>query len=222
LIDLTREGELFIVRLNAGPNTIGPAWQARMLEVLDTIESDCAGDAGLVLTGDGKFFCSGLDVEAFTSLEGEALGRFGSAMMELMRRLVVLPIPTVAAINGHAFAAGAFLALACDYRVMRGDRGWVCISEVDVGVPIGEPMMTLLRAKVPAPVARDAVLNGTRYNAEEAVEAGLVDTAASEGNLLNVASERAQTMARKERRIFGTLKRQLYAEVWRGFGGGDL
>ena len=62
----------------------------------------------------------------------------------------------VAAVNGHAFAAGAFLAMACDFRLMRADRGWICISEIDVGVPIGAPMMGILRAKLPATSAAEA------------------------------------------------------------------
>ena len=80
-------------------------------------------------------------------------------------------------------------------------------------------MMTLLRAKVSPQVARDAVLNGTRYGAAEAIAAGFVDEEASADGLLAAAAERVARMARKERRIFGTLKRQLYAEVWRGFAG---
>lgn len=221
MIELRRDGEVHIVTLDNGPNMIDPAWQARMLEVLDAVEADCDGDAGLVATGAGKFFSNGLNVEVVMGLQGEDMARFGAAMGQIMGRLLLLPIPTVAAVNGHAFAAGAFLALACDYRLMREDRGWICISEVDAGVPIGAPMMTLLKGKVSARIARDAVLTGKRYAADDAIEAGFADGKAAEADLLADAKKLASSMASKQRRIFKTLKRQLYADIGAGFGVGN-
>ncbi len=218
MIEHEKDGALHVVRLGDGPNMIDPDWQARMLEILGEVEGDCEGDAGLVLTADGKFFSSGLNVEIVMSLEGEARGLFSRNMMEIMGRLLALPIPTVAALNGHAFAGGAFVALACDYRIMRADRGWFCISEVDVGVPIGAPMTNLLKARVSPQVARDAMLSGHRYPADEALAAGLVDETASEAELLDVAKEKALALSTKERRIFGAVKRTLIADVAAGFG----
>ncbi len=211
MIDHERDGAIHVVTLNHDKNAISPDWQARMLEVLAAVEGDCEGDAAMVLTGSGKFFCNGLDVPVVMGLQGEAQKKFGASMMAIFHQLLRLPVPVVAAINGHAFAAGCFLALACDYRVMREDRGWICVSEVDVGVPIGAPMMGLLQAKVPAATARDAVLTGRRYTADEAIAAGFVDAKADEGALLDDAKKLAASLASKERRIFKTLKRQLNA-----------
>ena len=217
MIDHNREGDLQIVTLKDGANMVTPAWQARFIEILDAVEADSDGNAGLVLTGTEKFFCSGLNVEVVMSLESDARARFSQSMMKLMHKLIRLPVPTVAAINGHAFAAGAFLALACDYRIMREDRGWFCISEVDVGVPIGEAMMSLLKGKVSPQTARESVLSGKRYVADEAIAAGLADEKASEGELLGRAQTLAGELATKERKIFSTLKHQLYADVAKGF-----
>jgi len=217
-MDLTRDGDIHVVTLNHGPNMIDPAWQARMLDMLDAVEADCEGDAALVLTGEGKFFSNGLDVEVVMGLQGEDRALFGTSMNQIMGRLLMLPVPTVAAVNGHAFAAGAFLALACDYRVMREDRGWICVSEVDVGVPISAPMMNLLQAKLSPQTARDAVLTGKRYTADEAVAAGLADAKAAETDLLAEAKKLAGSLAGKQRRIFKTLKRTLHAEVGAGLG----
>ena len=217
MIDHKREGDLHIVTLNDGANMVTPAWQTRFIEILDAVEADSDGNAGLVLTGTEKFFCSGLNVEVVMSLESDARALFSQSMMKLMHKLIRLPIPTVAAINGHAFAAGAFLALACDYRIMREDRGWFCISEVDVGVPIGEAMMSLLKAKVSPQTARESVLTGKRYVADEAIAAGLADEKASEGELMGRAHALAGELVTKERKIFSTLKHQLYADVAKGF-----
>jgi enoyl-CoA hydratase/carnithine racemase len=220
VIDLSRDGDIHVVTLCNGPNMIDPTWQTRMLEVLDAVEADCEGNAGLVLAGEGKFFSNGLNVEVVMGLEGEEMARFGARMGQIMGRLLTLPVPTVAAVNGHAFAAGAFLALACDYRLMREDRGWICISEVDVGVPISAPMMDLMRDKLPPQTTRDAVLTGKRYAADDAIAAGLADGKAAEADLVAEAKKLAGSLASKQRRIFKTLKRTLYAEVAAGLGVG--
>jgi enoyl-CoA hydratase/carnithine racemase len=218
MIDCSREGAIYVVTLNNGPNLIDPVWQTRMLEVLDAVETDCEGDTALVITGAGKFFSNGLDVEAVMALQGEAMSRFGASMLQIIGRLLLLPVPTVAAIGGHAFAAGAFLALACDYRIMREDRGWFCISEVDAGVPIGAPMMHLLKAKVSPQTARDAVLSGKRYGADDAIAAGFADAKAAEADLLSDAKTLVGSLASKQRRIFKTLKRTLYADIGAALG----
>jgi enoyl-CoA hydratase/carnithine racemase len=213
MIELTKDGDVHVITMNNGPNVIEPDWQARMIEVLDAVEADCQDNAGLVLTGKEKFFSNGLNVEIVMGLSSDALQSFGTRMYEIYRRLLLLPIPTVAALNGHAFAAGAFIALACDYRLMREDRGWFCISEVDVGVPVDTATMQLLSAKLPPATARDALLTGKRYTAAEAIAAGIADGKAPEGDLLTTAISLAATLAVKERGIFTTLKRNLYGDV---------
>src|SRR5210317_2323650 len=140
MIDYAKEGELHLVIMNDGPNTICPDWQQRMLEILDTVEADCGQGAALVLSGVDKFFCNGLNLEKLMTLAPDEMEQFGKRMAEIHKRFLVLPCPTVAAMNGHAFAGGAFMALSCDYRIMREDRGWFSVSEVDVGVPIPPAM----------------------------------------------------------------------------------
>lgn len=216
MIELSKEGALHLVTMNNGPNMICPDWQQRMIEVLDIVEADCEGPAAMVLMGEGKSFSNGLNLETLMALEPEAMAAFGATMGQIFRRLLLLPVPTVAALNGHAFAAGAFLALACDYRLMREDRGWFCISEVDVGVPIDPAMMNLVKAKLPPATVRDAILTGKRYTADEAIAAGIADGKGSEAELATQAQALAASMAEKERTIFRTLKRNLYGAIGDG------
>ncbi len=213
MIDYTKEGDLHLVTMNAGPNVICPQWQQRMLDILDQVEVDCGQGVALILAGEGKFFCNGLNLEVVSQLDAAGMQLFASRMAEIHKRFLVLPCPTVAAMNGHAFAAGAFLALSLDYRIMREDRGWFCVSEVDVGVPIPPSMMGILRGKLPANTVRDAVLTGERYTADEAMAAGIADGRASMEELLDQAKILAGQLATKEPGIFKTLKQTLFGSM---------
>jgi enoyl-CoA hydratase/carnithine racemase len=213
MIDYTKEGDLHLVTMNAGPNVICPEWQQRMLDILDTVEADCGKGAALILTGEDKFFCNGLNLEIVTQLAPQEMVLFGSRMAEIHQRFLVLPCPTVAAVNGHAFAGGAFMALSCDYRIMREDRGWFSVSEVDVGVPIPAPMMGILQGKLPANTARDALLTGKRYTADEAIEAGIADAKAPMEQLLEQAKTLASQLGTKEPGIFKTLKQTWFGPM---------
>ena len=206
MIDYAKEDGLHLITMDEDSRTICPDWQQRMLEILGEVEDDCDHGASLVLTGAGKFFCNGLNLEKVMTLTSDERKVFGQRMGEVHQRLLVLPCPTVAAINGHAFAAGAFLALSCDYRIMRQDRGWFSVSEVDVGVPIPSAMMGILRAKLPANTIRDAVLTGKRYTAAEAILTGIADSEAPAEELLAQAKAMAKQLGTKEPGIFKTLK----------------
>jgi len=213
MITYEKEGDLHLVTMNEGPNTICPDWQQRMLEILDAVEADCGQGAALVLAGEDKFFCNGLNLEVVTQLDPPAMQLFGSRMGEIHKRFLVLPCPTVAAMNGHAFAGGAFLALSLDYRIMREDRGWFSVSEVDVGVPIPPAMMGILQGKLPANTARDALLTGKRYTADEAIAAGIADGKAPMDELLGQAKALASQLGTKEPGIFKTLKQTWFGPM---------
>ena len=58
------------------------------------------------------------------------------------------PCITIAAINGHAFAAGAMVALAHDFRVMRNDRGFFCLPEVDIGMTFTDSMESVIKSRL--------------------------------------------------------------------------
>lgn len=213
MIEYKKEGDMHIVTMNNAENAICLDWQTRMLEILETVESDCTKGSCLVMAGEGKFFSNGLNLPVLMKMPQEKWAEFGARMAEIHSRMLLLPCPTVAAVNGHAFAGGAFLALSLDYRIMREDRGWISISEVDAGVPLPDPMMGILRGKVPPATARDAILTGKRYTADEALAAGLVDGKASESELLDVAKGLAMQLATKEPEIFKTIKQTYFGDM---------
>ena len=128
-----------------------------------------------------------------------------------MARLVGFPMGTVAAINGHCFAAGAMVALCHDVRIMRNDRGWFCLPEVDIRIPFTEGMNSLIVGKLNPSTAHEAMVTGKRFTGEEAVQAHIASAAVPEEALLETAVAAAQALAGKDHETISTIKRRLYA-----------
>lgn len=168
--------------------------------------------AALVTTGGGKFYSNGLDLE-WLGAQPERLGEYVARVQQLFERVLTLPVPTVAAVNGHAFGAGAMLALAHDHRVMRDDRGYVCLPEVDIHIPFSPGMNALVMSKLSPRAAVDAMTTGHRFPADEALAAGIVDATASLEALPGAAAARVEHLAGKDRTTLGTIKQRMYADV---------
>jgi len=219
MINLTRQDNIHILKMEGEEgNAFDLEFLATLHASLDAVEAETDGPAALLITGSGKAFSVGLNVATVMGYQPEQMTTFDSEIRRLYGRLVNFPLPTIAAVNGHAFAAGALLALACDYRVMREDRGWFCISEVDVGVPIAPDVMAMAQGKLAPQVLRDAVLLGKRFGGPECVDLGIADTACTEESLITTAIELITQLSIKERTIFATLKSTLYASYATALG----
>jgi enoyl-CoA hydratase/carnithine racemase len=195
-----------VVRMGAGENRCNGAFVDALDEALASVE-DVA--APLVLTGEGKFFSNGLDLE-WLSTDADAAGAMMHRLYGVLARLLVFPAPTVAAVNGHAFGAGAILALAADSRVMRVDRGFFCFPEVDLGMVMSPQFDAVLRARLPRRVHLDVLVSGRRHGGTDAVIAGLVDEAVPERDLLETAIARASADAGKDPKFVQALKAQVH------------
>lgn len=209
---LERSGPVAILHLTEGENRFTPAFLADADAHLDEVEA-MDDPLALVVTGEGKFFSNGLDLDAFAGDASDGLIAYLEDVHALFARVLAFPVPTVAAVNGHAFAGGGMLALAFDHRVMRNDRGYFCLPEVDLGLPFAPGMQALITAVLPVTTAREAMLTGRRYTADEAVAAGIVQAAVPEAEVVPTAVEVATERAGKDRRALGTIKEQLYADT---------
>jgi enoyl-CoA hydratase/carnithine racemase len=211
-VNLRKMGEVFVITMEAGENRFNPGFITAMNQALDQVEGS-SGPAGLVTTGgEEKFYSNGLDLGW---LMGEGKNEWKAFIPEVLKflgRMMAFPVPTVAAMNGHSFAAGAMLALAHDYRVMRADRGFFCLPEVDIKIPLAPGMNSLIKCRMSPTVFRDTVLTGKRIGGSEAKGLGLVDDAVPLDQVLPRAIEIAAGIASKDRKIFGTLKREMYRE----------
>ena len=214
MIDLKREGPVLVLQMRAGENRFNPKLITALNEALDQAERSVEPTA-LVLTGDGKFFSNGLDLAWMTGPGKDHAGEVVVGMQRIFARVLASPLVSVAALNGHAFAGGAMLALACDFRVMRTDRGFFCIPEIDLGLPLAPGMAALIQARLPKSAAHEAIVTGKRYGGAEALARGIVDYAVPEVDLLSKSTALAAPLAAKNRGVMQAHKRLLYAEALR-------
>jgi enoyl-CoA hydratase/carnithine racemase len=214
MIDLKREGPVLVLQMRAGENRFNPTFIGALNEALDQAES-ASEPTALVLTGDGKYFSNGLDLTWLSRSGKDQAGDVVTGMLRIFARVLASPLVTVAALNGHAFAGGAMLALACDFRVMRTDRGFFCIPEIDLGLPLSPGMASIIQAKLPKLAAHEAIVTGRRYGGSEALERGIVDFAVPEVDLMSKSTALAASLAGKNPAVMKTHKRLLYAETLR-------
>jgi enoyl-CoA hydratase/carnithine racemase len=211
LIELERDGDIYILYMRGGENRIDLDFLAAVNAALDTVESS-SGAAALVTTGSGKFFSNGLDLDWMVGEGRERVGEVLAGLNALFARLLTFPMATVAALNGHAFAGGGMIALAHDYRVMRRDRGFFCLPEIDLamGVPLEAGMYAVIEARLPGRLVHEMLISGRRYGGEEALSKGIVDAAVPEAEVVMHAAELVRGLAAKDRATMGAIKRGLY------------
>ncbi len=211
MIELDQDGNVFVLRMRNGENRFGLEWLDSVNEALDRVEA--AADAcALVTTGDGKFYSNGMDLD-WLATAPERAGDYLRAIYRLLGRVLSFPAITVAAVNGHAFGAGALLTVAHDFAVMRADRGFWCMPEADLGLPLTAEYVSLLRAKLPGRTTHEALVTGRRYGGPEALAAGIVQQVASEQDVLAEAVKIAADLAGKDRRTLAVHKRLLYGDA---------
>jgi Delta3-Delta2-enoyl-CoA isomerase len=215
-LDVDRSGDVLVATWRDGENRVNLESVAALEALVETVETT-EGPLALVLTGEGRFFSNGLDLERFGS-DPEQLAATVARFHVLLGRLYVAPAYTVAAINGHAFAAGAMLTCAFDHRVMREDRGYWCLNEADIGLPLSASMTAAVLGRLPRATALEAMLTARRYPGPEALAAGIVEELAEEDAVLEVAIARAAAAATKNRRVVAAHKQHALAEVARACG----
>lgn len=199
MINLEKHEEIFTLTMDAGENRWNTTFVREIAQALDEVEAS-SGPAALVTTAaSDKFYSNGLDLAWVQAPEdypqaGDRVA-FGDEFMKLMSRMITFPMPTVAAINGHAFGAGFMSALCHDVRIMRSDRGFICANEMQLGMRIPPPELALFKHKLSASAFFETVQLAKRWTGPMALEAGIVQGIADTDNLLDQAIAKAKELA---------------------------
>lgn len=188
MFQLTRDADVFTLTMDAGENRWNTAFVRGLAAVLDEVEAS-TGAAALVTTASSpKFYSNGLDLawrrDPAAHPEAGDPAVFADEFMKLMARVITFPVPTLAAVNGHAFGAGLMFALCHDIRHMRADRGYLCANEMQLGLAIPTPELALFRHKLSQDVFFETVQLARRWTADEALARGIVQATAPVDALL--------------------------------------
>lgn len=205
---LNRSGDVFVLDLGAGENRFTLSFLDEVLGCLAQVQA-APPPRSLVTTGTGKFFSTGLDLDWIAEYPRQAR-TLVQRSQEVLASLLTCNAFTVAAVQGHAFAGGALLAIAHDAVLMRADRGYFCLPEIDLPVALTDGMTALVAAKLSPGAAAAAILTGRRFTAEQAVDCGIANHAVAIEQLLSEALTLAAQQCGKDPSTLGTMKERLY------------
>jgi enoyl-CoA hydratase/carnithine racemase len=177
-VSLEDKGQVAVLRLTSGAiNAIGPEVVEELSLALKGVQSRFRGR---VLAGGNKFFSIGLDLPALLKLSRKDMAAFWAGFEDTVLALYTLPIPTAAAIAGHAPAAGTILALACDFRMIAAGKKLMGLNEIKIGLPVPFLADLILRQAVGDRAATEIEYTGELLMPEKAQALALADGIFSE------------------------------------------
>lgn len=217
VIDWEKKETVAVISMNNGANRQNLVFAREMNEAFDRILED-NGIYSIVLTSsDAKNFSQGIDVDwlgnCFTQKDFTSIKEFMLEMNTVFKRLLTMPLPVIAAINGHAFGNGAIISCACDFRFMKADRGFFCFPEVDLGIPFLPGMIAFVRKAVPEYLFNRIKLTGERLTADDLLLHHVIE---DKGEDQAEMMEKVMAFAggfQKKRGIFGEHKRRMHRAI---------
>jgi enoyl-CoA hydratase len=159
------------------------------------LEREGQSSGAIVLTGAGRAFSAGVDTKAAATLDRDGQRAGVEAINRLVTTLFALPLPVVAAVNGHALGGGLIVPLACDVVVATTADCKLGLTEVVAGVPFPAAPLEVCRHRLSAPVYNNLCLTGRVVGPEEAFALGVVDELAGPDRLTSRAIEIASQLA---------------------------
>ncbi len=217
IMSWTKKEDVAILSMTNGENRQNKAFAETFNTLLDEIVADTSVTALIITSGDEKNFSQGVDVEwimqRLQEKDKQSVDDFVIGMNGVFKKLLTMPIPVIAAINGHAFGNGSILSCACDFRFMRSDRGFFCFPEVNVGIPFRTGMNEFLKKAVPTYKLVEMQLSGNRYGAPELEKHHIIVKACANLEELMAESFAFAKTFKKNRDTFGTIKQRFNQHI---------
>ncbi|CAN6861919.1 unnamed protein product [Brassica oleracea] len=223
---LEKRGQLFLLKLAGdGEHRLNPTLLDSITSAITQIRSDpSSSQSVLITTSDGKFFSNGYDL-ALADSDPSLRVVMDSKLRSLVADLISLPMPTIAAVTGHASAAGFVLAMSHDYVLMRRDRGFLYMSELDIELVIPPWFAAMIRMKIGSPAARrDVMLTAEKVTAERGLEMGIVDSSyGSAAETVEGAVKLGEELVRRgvDGHVYGGMREALLKQVLHTIGSNE-
>jgi len=220
-VDQRDGGSVFVITMDRGENRVNPEFVDALSRCLEKVEK-ARHPKSLVLTGTGKFLSNGLDLDFVMGADPKDSTTFLESLWDVLARLLVCDCFTICSVNGHAFGAGLFFAMACDYRIMRSKRGYLNFPEVNLGMRLQKQFGELAKCKLTPHAVRKAVLEAARLSSEQGKVYGIVDEVVPVENLLSRSVEFAHSKTPSklkfmnfDSRNFKAIKIEMYTDAYR-------
>jgi enoyl-CoA hydratase len=201
-VTTTIDGDVAVVRMDDGKmNAVSHAVLEQLHAALDTAAAEARA---VCLVGNDKALSAGFDLAVMTGDDPEAVRGLVHAGAELLMRLYVHPQPTVAAVTGHALAAGALLALVCDTRIAVPGRAKIGLNEVAIGLALPAFAIELAEARLANHALTRATIQAEVFDPEGALAVGYVDRL--DADAVGAALEEARRLATMPRGAYAKTK----------------
>lgn len=220
---LEKRGSLFVLTLTGNDeHRLNPTLITSLLSTLSQIRSQATPGSVLITTAHGRFFSNGFDLtwaQSAGSPSGarDRLHHMVDSFKPVIAALISLPMPTIAALPGHAAGAGLMLAISHDYILMRSDKGVLYMPEIDMGTTLPDYFSVGMRSKIRSSAAmREVLLRGVKVKAAEAMKMGIVNSAHDSAESVMEASVRlGEELAQRKwnGEVYAEIRKSLYPEI---------
>ncbi|TAQ84927.1 hypothetical protein B7494_g6754 [Chlorociboria aeruginascens] len=209
--------QVYLLTFTSPPdNRLTTSFCQTFLLALDILEFSYPAGVLITTSGISKFYSNGLDLDHWAKTPGYV----NDSLYKLWERLLTYHMPSIALLNGHAFAGGLMLAMFHDYRIFNPTRGFLCLNELDFGAALLPPMASIFREKLADPkVYRSMILESKRFTAKEALEGGIVDVLGGIEEVGKLVEER-KLIEKTKSGAYKLLKKEMYRETM-GYLGED-
>jgi enoyl-CoA hydratase len=216
-------GTTMILRIERPPvNALDLDAIDELRKAFDAVEG-AKPKGGVVLTGDGQVFCTGVDTRAFAAYDRQQRHAMVLAITRMTARLLAISVPVVAAINGHALGGGFVLMLGCDYRLASDvEASKLGMTEAKAGIPFPAGPLEIIHATLGPDLLRRLTLTSDVLGVRELLQAGVLDRLCPPKELIATAAGCAAHLAQQpgfshvKRQIRGPLAHRLHTQSANG------